>query len=116
MLKQNADSFGSYICQFFNVCFDKGTFPSVLKCATTTLAFKKGCRGSKENYRPVNILPVISKFSKKCYATKQRLSWISFCLSANVAFESESMLSIAFLPCLGCRRKQLTPEKFLVLF
>ena len=29
--KQNADIFGSYICHFFNVCVDKGTFLSVLK-------------------------------------------------------------------------------------
>ena len=61
ILKQNADIFGSYICHFFNVCVDKGTFPSVLKHANITPVFKKGYRGSKENYRPVSILPVISK-------------------------------------------------------
>ena len=65
ILKQNADIFGSYICHFFNVCVDKGTFPSVLKHADITPVFKKGYRGSKENYRPVSILPVISKIFEK---------------------------------------------------
>ena len=54
-----------YICHFFNVCVDKSTFPSVLKHANITPVFKKGYRGSKENYRPVSILPVISKIFEK---------------------------------------------------
>ena len=66
ILKQNADIFGSYICHFFNVCVDKGTFPSVLKHADITPVFKKGYRGSKENYQPVSILPVISKIFELC--------------------------------------------------
>ena len=65
ILKQNAGIFGSYICHFFNVCVDKGTFPSVLKHADITHVFKKGDRGSKENFRPVSILPVISKIFEK---------------------------------------------------
>ena len=36
IIKQNADIFGSYICHFFNVCVNKGTFPSVLKHADIT--------------------------------------------------------------------------------
>ena len=65
ILKQNADIFGSYICHFFNVCVDKGTFPSVLKHAVITRVFKRVYRGSKENYRPVSLLPVISKIFDK---------------------------------------------------
>ena len=40
-LKENADIFGSYICHFFNVRVDKGTFPSVLQHANITRVFKK---------------------------------------------------------------------------
>ena len=54
-----------YICHFFNVCVDKSTFPSVLKHANITPVFKKGYRGSKGNYRPVSILPVIFKIFEK---------------------------------------------------
>ena len=41
ILKQNPDIFGSYICHLFNVCTDKGTFPSVMKHANITPVFKK---------------------------------------------------------------------------
>ena len=108
ILKQNADIFGSHICHFFDVCVDKGTFPSVLKHANITRVFKKGYRGSKEIYRPVSILPVISKIFEKLLCN---LSWISFCLSTSVVFERDSMLSITFLPCWRSGRKLLTPKK-----
>ena len=36
-----------------------------MKCANITPVFEKGCRNLKENYRPVSILPVISKIFVK---------------------------------------------------
>ena len=65
ILKQSSDIFGNYICDFFNECVDKGVFPSILKNANITPVFKKGFRGSKDNYRPVSILPIISKIFEK---------------------------------------------------
>ena len=53
------------MCDFFNECVDKGVFPSFLKNANITLVFKKDFRGSKDNYRPVSILPIISKIFAK---------------------------------------------------
>ena len=64
-LKENADIFVNYICGFFNESIKKSTFPSILKNANITPVFKKGYRGSKENYRPVSILQVISKIFEK---------------------------------------------------
>ena len=65
ILKENSDIFGEYICDFFNECVDKVTFPSILKHANITPVFKKGYKGSNDNYRPVSILPVISKIFEK---------------------------------------------------
>ena len=65
ILKQNSD-----ICDFFNECVDKVVFPSILKNANITPVFKKSFRGSKDNYRPVNILPIISKISEKLLSKK----------------------------------------------
>ena len=65
ILKQNSNIFGNYICGVFNECVDKGVFPSIIKNANITPVFKKGFRGSKDNYRPVSILPIISKIFEK---------------------------------------------------
>ena len=40
-------------------------FSSSLKQANITPVFKKGSRNQKENYRPVSILPIISKIFEK---------------------------------------------------
>ena len=50
---------------FFIESTKESTFHSILKNATVTSVFKQGYRGSKENYRPVNILPGISKIFEK---------------------------------------------------
>ena len=59
ILKEN------FLNDLFNECVDKGTFPSNLKHANITPVFKKGYKSSKDNYRPVSILPVISKIFEK---------------------------------------------------
>ena len=65
ILKDNADIFAGYICGYFNESLNCCKFPSILKRANVTAAFKKGYCGSKENYRPVSILPVMSKVFEK---------------------------------------------------
>ena len=65
ILKENADIFGSYICDFFNDCVERGGFPSILKLANITPVFKEGFKGSRDNYRPMSILPFISKIFER---------------------------------------------------
>ena len=60
IIRWNADILGSYLCELFNDCIKKYIFP-----ANTTPNFKKGYEGSKENYRLLNILLVISKIFEK---------------------------------------------------
>ena len=40
---------------------EKSKFPNCLKLANVTPIFKRGARTSKNNYRPVSILPILSK-------------------------------------------------------
>ena len=42
-------------------------FPTSLKLANITPVYKKGSKNSKENYRPVSILPNISKTYERCF-------------------------------------------------
>ena len=65
ILKQNPDIFGNYICDFFNECVNKGVSPSILKNSNITTVFKQSFRRSKDNYRPVSILPIICKIFEK---------------------------------------------------
>ena len=49
----------------FNKSIDSASFPVNLKNADITPAHKKGDRTDKSNYRPVGILPAMSKIYEK---------------------------------------------------
>ena len=65
LIKENLDIFGDFIYENFNDGIDQSVFPSDLKLADITPAFKKGSKTSKENYRPVSILSNISKIYER---------------------------------------------------
>ena len=53
------------LCTTFNNGINTQKFPDLLKLAEIKPTFKKENRCSKENYRPVSLLPVISKIYEK---------------------------------------------------
>ena len=50
---------------FFSFCVNENKFPNIFKQANITLAYKKGYKSCKESYRPMSILPVITKIFEK---------------------------------------------------
>ena len=58
------------LTKLVNECFRKNTFPSVLKVALVTPVFKKGDPDLLHNYRPISLLPAISKIVEKCMANR----------------------------------------------
>ena len=66
IVKENADIFANVLVSNFSDSIEKSNFPSILKSASITSVFKKGDRKSKDNYRPVSILPNISKIFERC--------------------------------------------------
>ena len=64
--RENADIFADILFAGFNDSVEKSNFPSSLKHANKTPVFKKGDRDSKDNYRPVNVLPNMSKIFERC--------------------------------------------------
>ena len=64
-LKENADYFAEFICIQFNDSANSSKFPSFFKCANITPIFKNESRNHKTNYRPVSILPIVSKITEK---------------------------------------------------
>ena len=51
--------------QLFNQALTTGEFPSNLKNSDVTPVFKENNQLIKENYRPVSVLPIISKVFEK---------------------------------------------------
>ena len=82
IIKKNADISIDIPHSSFNNSIYQSEFPSVLKLANITPAFKKGDRNSKENYRPVSILSNISKILERCMF-RQISSFIDSYLSSN---------------------------------
>ena len=61
ILKENYDICTIVLSSYVNHCIEKGIFPNNLKNADITPTFKKGDRLLKSDYRPVSILPTLSK-------------------------------------------------------
>ena len=51
--------------KFFNEYLEKSKFPDCLKLANVNPVFKKGTRTSKNNYRSVSILAILSKMFER---------------------------------------------------
>ena len=65
LIKMNEDIFSRLIFQNFNQSLIYGDFPHCLKQAETIPVFKKEKKLDKSNYRPMSILPVISKIYER---------------------------------------------------
>ena len=65
IIQENCDIFVPRITSDLNISIHDGVFPINLKNADVTPVFKKGDRLNKCNYRPVSILPSLSKIFER---------------------------------------------------
>ena len=65
VVKENAEYFPEITCSQFNESINSSKFPLSFKLANATPVFKNESRNHKNNYRPVSILPLISKVFEK---------------------------------------------------
>ena len=65
MLKKEISWFAKVLPQLINDSMKEGIFPKVLKLATIIPIFKKGEKDNMNNYRPIALLPVMSKIFEK---------------------------------------------------
>ena len=61
MLKAVKNKIIPLLTRIINSCIDEGCFPDVLKLAVVTPVYKKGDPNMPDNYRPISVLPVVSK-------------------------------------------------------
>ena len=62
IVKENINIFAKFLVKDIR----KGEFPDQLKTADIIPAFKKGGKHDTSNYRPLSILPILSKVYEKC--------------------------------------------------
>ena len=67
IIKENCDLFALKLHADFKFSIDHASFPNNLKLADISPVHKKGDRTDKTNYRPVSILPAISKIFEKLF-------------------------------------------------
>jgi hypothetical protein len=65
MIKKEPYIFAKILKPLINESIDQGIFPENLKTANVIPVFKKGDKTNLNNYRPISLLPVISKIFEK---------------------------------------------------
>lgn len=70
IFKSTYHSILPHLVHFMNICLEKGVFPEKLKIAVIKPAFKAGKRNTFGNYRPISMLPYISKVLEKIIHTR----------------------------------------------
>ena len=84
-LKMSARVICSFLSKNFNNCISQGLFPDCLKIAEVKPLFKSGCKDTASNYRPISLLPPLSKVFEKCLHS--RLS--NFFNSHNILYHNQ---------------------------
>ena len=80
VLKTNSDVCTPYLQKICHLLFEKGIFPDKLKLAEVSPLFKSVDALLKKNYRPISILPTVSKVFERVIQ-KQIYGYISNYLS-----------------------------------
>ena len=70
ILKKVKDILADPLCTLINLSFSTGVFPDSLKKARITPIHKSGDRKNICNYRPISVLPLLSKLFEKCMSLK----------------------------------------------
>lgn len=67
ILKQVSDLISMPISYLINMSFEEGKFPTTLKKSIIRPLFKKGCKEECGNYRPISLIPTMSKVFERLF-------------------------------------------------
>ena len=70
ILKQCSTVIAPSLCSLFNHSLKTGTLPSEWKSANVTPVHKKNKKEPASNYRPISLLPIISKVLERCVCNR----------------------------------------------
>ena len=76
---------------------NKGIFPDRVKHVDIKLIYKKESRNGKENYRPVSVLPNLSKIFERCICMISLIiTLMRYCQNISADLEKSLAHSIAY--------------------
>ena len=70
-LKDGAEVLTNPICDIINLSIKLSIFPDKFKIAKLIPLFKKGSNTDPKNYRPISLLPLLSKLIEKAIHTQR---------------------------------------------
>ena len=107
IIKTNSDIFARFFRANFSNAIETSTFPEHWKYADIKPFFKKDSWTDRKNYRPISILPSVSKIYEKCI-NKQLEKYFQALLSKyQYGFRKSYSVINALLPMIGKWRKSL---------
>ena len=114
ILKEFNKLFAISISQIFNLSLDTGVFPRKMKIAIVIPVFKKEDKQDCNNYRPISLLPNISKIFEKII--KNRLSKFleenNYLFSKQFGFRNKHSTTHALIDLTETIRKALDDNEF----
>ena len=94
IIKENVDIISYFLYHNFNNSFSCANFPTSMKYADVIPIHKKDDKTYKENYRPISILPNLSKFYERLMYNQIYSYLTRYSLSFNAVFGKVLALSI----------------------
>lgn len=70
IIKETADILIPVLVHVINLSLSQGVFPHEMKVAKVVPLFKTGDKSCVNNYRPISLLPCLSKILEKCMSTR----------------------------------------------
>ena len=70
LLRECAVQIAPSLTDLYNLSLSSGKIPTEWKTANVTPVFKKDSKNSVSNYRPISLLPIVSKVLEKCILKK----------------------------------------------
>ena len=95
LIKENTKNVASVILDSFNSSVTSGYYPELFKLADITPTFKKDDRTNKSNYRPISILPNLSKIYERLMHTQLTAYFDKFFSDISAVFARTTALKIA---------------------
>ena len=96
VIKQFAHNLSIPISKVINISFKKGVFPDVLKIACITPILKIITPVYLSHFRPISVLPALSKIFERCFFNKLVSYFDKYCILCNSQYGFRKNRSTCF--------------------